>query len=178
MPKQYSALEVSKWILSEAERQGIRLTPMQLQKLLYYVQGEYIGMTGKPLFAEAIEAWQHGPVVPEVYRAYKVYGRTPINPVPCEIPEDLASYIRYCVSSRGRMSAAELRNATHGETPYNNAENDGVISVEALRDFFTPAMYGPDEEDIYTPDYTAEEAINITAEQMTEKELDELVQAL
>ena len=47
------------------------LTNMKLNKLLYFAQGYYLKKYGRPLFDNAIEAWEHGPVVPEVYSAYK-----------------------------------------------------------------------------------------------------------
>ena len=39
------------------------VTPLKLQKLLYYCQGYALAFTGKPLFLEPIEAWRFGPVV-------------------------------------------------------------------------------------------------------------------
>ena len=41
------------------------LTNMKLNKLLYFAQGYYLKKYGRPLFDNAIEAWEHGPVVPE-----------------------------------------------------------------------------------------------------------------
>ena len=47
------------------------LTNMKLNKLLYFSQGHYLKKYGRPLFNNVIEAWGHGPVVPEVYSTYK-----------------------------------------------------------------------------------------------------------
>lgn len=55
------------------------LTNMKLNKLLYFAQGYYLKKYGRPLFDNAIEAWEHGPVVPEVYSAYKKYVDKPIK---------------------------------------------------------------------------------------------------
>lgn len=55
------------------------ITHLKLQKLLYYAQGISLGMFQKPIFKENIEAWQHGPVVREVYSIYNTFGRKNID---------------------------------------------------------------------------------------------------
>src|SRR5690625_7450110 len=53
------------------------ITNLKLQKLLYYAQGEYVAHNEESndeiLFNDRIEAWKHGPVVPEVYRRFSNY---------------------------------------------------------------------------------------------------------
>lgn len=44
---------------------------LKLQKLLYYAQAWHLAIFKQPLFNDEIEAWVHGPVVPEVFRAYR-----------------------------------------------------------------------------------------------------------
>ena len=75
----FDAHEVALWILSEAKKQGIRMTHMKLQKLLYYAQAYYIAMTGNPLFRNPIFAWQHGPVVPDIYHSFCHFGNSLIQ---------------------------------------------------------------------------------------------------
>jgi uncharacterized phage-associated protein len=55
------------------------LTNLKIQKLLYYIQGKHLSATGRPLFDEKIEAWQYGPVVPEVYHEFKKCGAFPVT---------------------------------------------------------------------------------------------------
>lgn len=43
------------------------VTPLMLQKLLYFIQGVYLALYGKPVFAEDCRAWIHSPVYPEVF---------------------------------------------------------------------------------------------------------------
>ena len=176
--KTYNAIEVAQWLLAEAQNQNLTITPMQLQKILYYCQGEYIGMTGHPLFFDDIEAWEHGPVTPSVYREYRAYGRDPITPTPCKIPEDLEGFIRHCIREKGSLSAYQLRKATHNESPYMTTRLNHVITIDKLKEFFVKEMYGPDEEDIYVPDYTAEQAIEKAASFFTEDELNDLISTL
>lgn len=55
------------------------ITHLKLQKLLYYAQGISLGMFETPLFNENIVAWQHGPVVKEVYSIFSSFGRKNID---------------------------------------------------------------------------------------------------
>lgn len=38
------------------------VTPLMLQKLLYFIQGIYSALYGRTVFAEDCRAWIHGPV--------------------------------------------------------------------------------------------------------------------
>lgn len=49
------------------------ITPLALQKSLYYVQGFYYAFYNKFLFDEDCQAWVHGPVYPDVYYRYRDY---------------------------------------------------------------------------------------------------------
>ena len=55
------------------------ITQMKLHKLLYYSQGWYLAVAGKPLLNETITAWKHGPVVPSLYYDLKKFGARPID---------------------------------------------------------------------------------------------------
>jgi len=48
------------------------MTNMRLNKLLYFAQVWNLFETGTPLFADEIQAWKFGPVVPSVYDHFKV----------------------------------------------------------------------------------------------------------
>ena len=51
---------------------GDDVTNLKVQKLVYYAQGFYLALNGKPLFNNDIKAWAHGPVVPELYQEYNI----------------------------------------------------------------------------------------------------------
>lgn len=53
--------------------QGISVSPLKLQKILYYQQAWHMVFFGREnqLFEEAPEAWVNGPVYPAIYRQYK-----------------------------------------------------------------------------------------------------------
>ena len=67
-------MQAAKYFLAQAsEDAGDLISNLKLQKLVYYAQGFHLALYDEPLFLEAIEAWTHGPVVPDLYRHYKKY---------------------------------------------------------------------------------------------------------
>lgn len=80
---QYNLLPVeavANRILLEAQQRKISApTNLMLQKLVYFAQGYALGMLGHPLFADDIEAWTYGPVVPALYRQLKRYDSNPVK---------------------------------------------------------------------------------------------------
>ena len=88
----YSALDIATWFIyktnaekkeNQAENDTYEvyegLTHLKLQKLLYYAQGICLSLSGKVLFDEPIEAWDHGPVVKKVFDRFTSKGRNEIT---------------------------------------------------------------------------------------------------
>lgn len=74
----YAALELSKYIVSKCVKDGHPISNLQLQKILYYIQVHFLKHSGRAAFSDVIEAWQVGPVVPNVYYYYCGCGAMPI----------------------------------------------------------------------------------------------------
>lgn len=74
-----NALNVGNSILIRAFTENIDITPMKLQKLIYFVYRDYLHETGMPLFEERFETWKYGPVLPSVYNKFKNYGANAIR---------------------------------------------------------------------------------------------------
>ncbi len=49
------------------------LTPLHLNKFVFFSHGWKLGLHSYPLVNEPIEAWKYGPVVPSVYHTFKKY---------------------------------------------------------------------------------------------------------
>ncbi|HEY6339008.1 MAG TPA: type II toxin-antitoxin system antitoxin SocA domain-containing protein [Candidatus Sulfotelmatobacter sp.] len=75
----YNSKQVANEFLELAKNDGKQLTPMQLQKLVYFAYGWYLAITGERLLDERVEAWQWGPVIPSLYSEFKRYGSDPIT---------------------------------------------------------------------------------------------------
>jgi uncharacterized phage-associated protein len=64
------------------EKSGWRLSNLPLQKILYLSQVEYAGLNhGDRLVDTTFEAWDYGPVSPDLYHKLKMFGSEPIQDV-------------------------------------------------------------------------------------------------
>lgn len=77
--KTHDPLAVANWFLAKAEAEGKPLTPMKLQKLIYFAHGWALALTDVPLIKERPQAWEYGPVIPSVYHEFKSFGRNTIK---------------------------------------------------------------------------------------------------
>jgi uncharacterized phage-associated protein len=165
----YSAKAVANYFIEKAAREGVPLTPMKLQKLVYFAQGWHLALRDRPLIDEQIEAWQYGPVVRSLYRAFRECGDRPIReqamdygsqpeptvPTVEEQPAD-AEYTRKFLDRiwqiYGGYTAIQLSNMTHEPgTPWDavRKEYEGAIPLgtdiprETIRRYFQERMREP-----------------------------------
>lgn len=122
------------------------ITPLKLQKLLYYCQGWYMAYKGVPLFDEEIEAWEHGPVVREIYLKYREYRYLTI---PKEIFENNDELGRPILDDKqieilntvwenyGQFDGKYLEELTHQEEPWLDTNLNNIISKSKISEFFS-----------------------------------------
>jgi len=113
--KNYSALQIAQYIVHYATNCGTPVTPLKLQKILYFVWIGFYIRTKQHLFNDDFYAWQLGPVVPSVYDAFCIYGGMPIYKQYPELnicSDDLV-IIDDCLSQYISYSARELVDKTH-----------------------------------------------------------------
>lgn len=76
----YPSKAVANAFLDIAREHGATVTPLKLQKLVYIAHGWSLGLTAKPLVSdEHPEAWQYGPVFPNLYHEFKEFGKGPVT---------------------------------------------------------------------------------------------------
>ena len=75
----YDPRAIANYFLDLADASGELVSPMKMQKLVYYAHGWYLALKDKPLLDEQIEAWSYGPVVRSLYRELRDYGDRPIT---------------------------------------------------------------------------------------------------
>lgn len=130
-------LSVIRCIFSELKE----VTPLMLQKLLYYIQGIHLARYNRPIFEENCEAWVHGPVYRNVYVLFKDFKFNPIDDVrfslmdhPAEILNaDEKSVILGVLDAFGRYGGKALESITHEEAPWK-AAREGYLENEHCRE--------------------------------------------
>lgn len=75
----FSAAAVANEFLRLAHRDNEEITPLKMQKLVYVAHGWYLAITGQPLLAEQVQAWQYGPVIGSLYQQFKHFGARAIT---------------------------------------------------------------------------------------------------
>ena len=75
----YNALAVANTFLELARYENSSITPMKLQKLVYYAHAWSLVIFNEPLINETIRAWKYGPVIDSIYHDFKCFGSQPIN---------------------------------------------------------------------------------------------------
>ena len=139
-----SAHDAADFFLSPiAEEDGEQITNLKLQKLLYYAQGYSLAILKRPLFADKIENWEHGPVVPVVYQTYKRYGAN-LLPVTCleldKYQADELYILNRVRSEKGRYTAWSLRDKTHQEAPWQSTHRGQELGLELMQEYFLQAL--------------------------------------
>lgn len=121
------------------------MTPMKLQKLLYYCQAWHLVCEGARLFNEDMEAWPHGPVVRSVYVQH-AGTRNRVTSWPsgssASVAGASAELIKAVLAQYGSLTAAQLRNLSHSEAPWDDAHATGskIIADSAMREFYAEEL--------------------------------------
>ncbi len=119
------------------------VTPLMLQKLLYFIQGVYSALYERPIFKEDCRAWVHGPVYPEVYELFRDFKYNPIDDARFALLEgagdalkdDEKRVVDLVVNTFGMYGGKVLERITHNETPWIEARKgygDSIPSSELL----------------------------------------------
>jgi len=118
---------IANFILDQADAAGMAITPMALQKIVYFCHVWALIELGRPLIRHSFEAWEHGPVLQYLYREFKQFGSDPIQGRARKVNsltgcDEIVSYefdaatldlLTRVIAIYGRLSAAVLRELTH-----------------------------------------------------------------
>ena len=147
----YRALEVAQYIIRRCNQQKKSISNLKLQKILYFVQAEFLVTTGNRCFSDEIEAWDFGPVVPEVYHHYKAYGSANIpvfrmnSDLDAEISKSDQIIMNGIIDECSKYSASALVQLTHNQAPWKNHYKRGCnneIPFTEIKAYFDEDKYG------------------------------------
>lgn len=127
-----NANDVANFLINFARERGDYLTPLKLQKLMFYADAWHMVVTnGQELIPDRFEAWVHGPVVRSIYHRFNHYRWNPITellPIP-QFPEVTAGFLAEVYRVFGGFSGYELEQLTHQEEPWKAAR--GQLPADA-----------------------------------------------
>lgn len=136
MAERARAADVARYIL---KRTGL-MSPGKLHKLCYYAQGWHLAWTGESLFEEDFEAWDSGPVCPELARAVGWGSRVEWKDVEGDA-ERLSAHERDSVDAvlkaYSGMEGWELSDSSTRELPWQYARRKGgAIPRELMQAYY------------------------------------------
>ncbi len=124
------------------------ITPLALQKALYYIQGFHFAFYRTFLFPEDCQAWTHGPVYRDIYFRYRDYRFDPIEKTTTfDTSVFSASEKAICDSVINNLccySGKILERFTHNEAPWlttrgdlpDSAPSDRIIEKSVIGAYF------------------------------------------
>ncbi len=143
------------------------ITPLALQKALYYIQGFYYAFMDEFIFEDDCEAWAHGPVYRDIYQRYCSYRFDPIEGGEICDESVFTNYEKAVIDSIIRnlccYSGKILEEFTHAESPWLKtrgdlpvtAASDRMINKNVIGDYFKVirehyGMINPSDIEIYS----------------------------
>ena len=140
----YDVHVVANYIIAKCNELQYEISNLRLQKLLYYVQGYFFKIHNESAFDSNICNWPYGPVVPEIYYEYCIYGANPILFEDDKL-EDTINRIKNrnhrrlvdtIIKKCNDYTPGQLVDHTHNETPWKDTVRGSVISSEKIQDYF------------------------------------------
>lgn len=157
MTDKYTAMDIANyivWYVNNGDERLGSLTPLKLQKILYYTTTSFLKEHNELLFSEEFQKWQYGPVVKDVYHEFKTIGVSHIlhpklslneNAIaifggikhkydPSEIENDtnVARVIHDVVDKLITKKAFYLVELTHGEDAWKNFSIEIMSGIREL----------------------------------------------
>jgi uncharacterized phage-associated protein len=141
------------------------MTPMKVQKMLFFLNGWYLAINGKPCIQEAFEVWKFGPVVPSIYRDLKQFGGGPITSYLKDYDSESESFKSHVIANTQSqfyevldltwtkyigIDAIRLSAMTHAkDSPWATAkrQKSKVIDNEIIKTYFIGLVRKPTTAD-------------------------------
>ena len=145
MGAQHTALAVADKIIRFSLEDETPITPMQAQKLTYFCHAWMLGLGQGPLFQDAVESWQYGPVIRSLYHALKQYGGCSITQQildkPAVFTDQEERIIKVIWRQYGQLDGTRLSSMTHAagspwEQTYQKDKRSQIIHNHVIRDYY------------------------------------------
>lgn len=138
--------DTANYILSKCPK----ISNMKLQKIIYYSHIDYLLKTNTPLIDTniyPIEAWIYGPVIRELYMEFSKYSYKDITEPSKKgninnLTTDQINSLDAIIKEYGDLSASDLSDKTHSETPWIEAYqksrdwSENIITDKKLTSYY------------------------------------------
>lgn len=129
-----NVLDVAQHILDLAKKDGVNITPMKLLKITYIAYGWFSISGDGRLFADKIEAWQYGPVIPNLYRNIKKFKDSPITEQigdASKLEENKQNWVNKVYELYRGYNSLQLSSMTHQDnSPWHQVYKSDIRSIE------------------------------------------------
>lgn len=79
-----TSVNIANTFLQKSFEENVPLTVLKLNKLIYLFFRNYLKETGNILFSEPFEAWNTGPVLPNVQAKFQSFRKGPVKKFACD----------------------------------------------------------------------------------------------
>lgn len=100
-----TSVNIANSFLQKSFDENISLTVLKLNKLIYLFFRNYLKETGNVLFSEPFEAWNTGPVLPNVQAKFQSFRKEPVK--------------NFAYDASGHISALKLESGTEAHRIFN-----------------------------------------------------------
>jgi uncharacterized phage-associated protein len=132
-------LKLSNYVVRQFSQQSPDgITPMKLQKLLYYIK-VWTLVAEQELVSAGFEHWDFGPVNREVYDTYKQYGKSIIDSNQSDnvyINEPERKLVDFIVENYIKFDAFALSTMTHMEEPWQKTQRNNIIPNDLIKSYY------------------------------------------
>jgi uncharacterized phage-associated protein len=134
-----NALSLSHYIIHKYDD----ITPMKLQKLLYYLKVWGL-VSGTFSVDTEFKKWKYGPVSNEIFHEYKQYKSAviPKAAIPfVELSSELKASIDFVLDCYSVYSAVTLSAMTHQEKPWQKTPDNAVITEKKILKYYSQQSF-------------------------------------
>ncbi len=142
----YNCFDIAKYFLDLAKEENQGIDPMKLLKLTYIAHGWHLGITGKPLFDNQVQAWKYGSVIPDLYQAVRMFGKNNVEPFLISISakntitEEYKDFLKKIWNKYKNLSGLQLSALTHEEgSPWSkvwDGSHDAIIENSVIEEHY------------------------------------------
>ena len=132
-------LKIASYITQYYDGKPYPVTPMKLQKLLYYIKAWGL-VSGDLYIPDNFKKWEYGPVNTKVYHSYKDFANSPIPPTEngqYDFSESEKQFIDFILDCYSPLNAISLSTMTHSEDPWIETIKNKTISEDKIKSYYS-----------------------------------------